>query len=106
MGFFSKNINLSMPAEIIYHLSQWKLDGEGRKMVFGHILQVLQFCHSDITHCKEVIGRLFTLALEGHVRQWCHTLPIACIHSFEKLISELRQVFNRCNFQNVFKRIN
>lgn len=79
---FSKEINSTILAEFIHELSEFKFDGEGESTFRDHLFQVVwfSFCHRICS--KYVISRLLTLTFEVHVSQWCHTLPIASIHSF------------------------
>jgi len=51
-------------------------------------------------------GSSFTLTLEGQVKKWCHTLPTASIHSFEKLVKELDEAFEKYDYQDGHDRIN
>jgi len=92
--------------EIVYHLSQFKFDGKGRIIVLGHMCQVIHFYHSNGIHCNYVMGRLFTLTLEYHVKKWFHMLPTTSIHSFKQLIRKLCQAFDRDDSQDVHRRKN
>ena len=87
-----------IPDELMYHLSQLKLDGENGVSINQHLLD---FC--DFGECYEIdneglICFLFFLTLKGHAKIWCRTLPEASIHSFEQLANELQQAFHMYDF--------
>ena len=49
---------------------------------------------------------MFILTLEIRVKQWCHRLFAASIHSFEELVREVFEPFDTYDYQDVYKRIN
>ena len=66
----------------------------------------MHFGLSNRIHCKDVMAKFFTLTFEGQVKKWCHTLPTASIHSFEKLVKELDEAFEKYDYQDGHDRIN
>lgn len=66
----------------------------------------IQFFLLNGTHCNDAYAKLFSLALEGYVKHWCHTLQYSSIHSFERLVKELHEAFDKYNYHDIYKRIN
>jgi len=108
LGCFS-NFSLyqfSIPDEPLYHLSQLKFDGEDGTSIIEHISIFFKFYESYEIIYEESACVLFFLTLEGHVNQWCHTLPPTSIHSLHQFVGDLHQAFDRYNYPYVCKRIN
>lgn len=87
-------------------MSQLKFNGEDGTPLIKNIYDSLEFCESFVINDEEFSCVFFSLTLEGRTKQWCHTLPAMSIYSFEQLIGELQQAFERYDFQDVLKRIN
>lgn len=107
MGCFSREIEFTIPLEFFHNLCQFKFDGKGELIVLGHFFRFIQFFFlSNGIHCKYVQSRLFILKVECRVEKWCHTLPNASIHSFDQLVKELHEAFEKYDYQDVCDRIN
>jgi len=61
--------------EKIYGLSQFNFDDEGSTLIAKRIYDFLGFSKSHEINEEDFVCVLFTLNLEVHVNQWCHTLP-------------------------------
>ena len=85
LGCLSTYLNLTIPVKVFHNLSQFKFDGKGELTLREHLFQVVHVFYSNGIHCKDVIYRFLTLEFEGRVKRWCHTLPVASIHSFDQL---------------------
>ena len=96
----------SIPQEQLHHLSQLKFDGEDETTSNKNIFDFLKFCESLEIDDEEFSCALLSLTLEGRAKQWCYTLPVVSIHSFEQLVGKLQQEFDMYDFQDVLKRIN
>lgn len=101
---FSLN-KLSIPDELLNHLSLLNFDSEEKTSVTEHIYDFLHFYESHEINSDEIVYVLFFLTLEGHDNRWCHTLPPASVHSLLTLLKELHQAFDECDHQHVYERI-
>lgn len=104
-GCFSRELDFNIPAEIIHDLSQFKFDGESELNFLEHFFKFMYFCISNGIQCKYIMANLFTLAFKGRVKKWCHMLPVAFVHSLEKLVKDLREAFESYDYQYVCDRI-
>src|SRR5699024_1207221 len=103
--FFSKNVSQQASVSIIDNLSTLKFDGKGEMTLFEHISHFLKLCTKHNIHCEDVCCRFFILTFEGRVRQWCHTLTDAFIHSFKHLVRELFFTFYMYDRKKLCKKI-
>lgn len=60
-SFFSKALDLSIPAEFLHNLSHFKFDGKGTTTILDYVIEFVQFCFSSCIYFEGIIARLFTL---------------------------------------------
>ncbi len=101
---FSLN-QLSIPNELLDHLSLLNFDGEVITTINEHIYDLIHFCESQEIDSDELVCILFFLTLEVCVNRWCHTLPPASIRSLLTFLKELHQAFDVCDHQDAYERI-
>jgi len=80
LGCFSKELNCTIPAELIHDLSELKFDGEDESNFREYLCQVIHIFLCNRVESEYVMARLVNLTFEGRVKKWFHTLPIASIH--------------------------
>lgn len=96
---------ISLPDELLDHLSLLKFDGEERMFITKHIFDFLHLCKSHESDSEEIVCVIFFFTLKGHANWWCHALPPAFVHSLLTLLKELHQAFDKYNHQDVYERI-
>ena len=74
----------------MHHLSQLKFDGENGVSITKYLLDFCDFCECYEIDNEGLTCVLFSLTLEGRIKQCCCTLPEASIHSYEQLAGELK----------------
>lgn len=94
---FSKYLDLSIPMDFLYNLSQFKIDGKSTTTIFGY---AVEFFFLSGVYSEEILGLLFTLTLDGHAKQGCYSLPTSSITSFDHLVNELYRVFDQYEYQD------
>jgi hypothetical protein len=73
----------STPTKVVKHLSKVKFNGESNSFAFHHV-------HQFILNCKNfdiddgVMCRIFTLTLTGQAKDWCRSLPVASVDSWDE----------------------
>jgi len=65
----------------------------------------LNYARSSIFITRKLLIGFFNLTFEGRASEWYYTLPIASIHSFEHLATELFHAFDKYDYKSVFKKI-
>jgi len=80
---------LSISSKIVHVLSHFRFDSEGGTILSKNINDFLVFYKSLEVNNEYVMCILFTLTLDGHVNQWCHSLPSTSVHSFCQFLKEL-----------------
>lgn len=104
--FFFKRNSFDASIKILNLLSKVQFDGEEVTFAPKHVLQFIQNCISYNIFNQDVICKLFTPTIEGRVRRWCETLPIASIHTFKQFIDEFLSVFAKYDFDRLCDEFN
>jgi len=86
---FSHAHDFEVLEDVIDDLSRIKYDGEGKETLLRHGVAFLGFYERNEVHSDDTACGLFTYMFDGHVDQWCCTLLIASIHSYDHMIEEL-----------------
>lgn len=100
---FSLN-QLSIPVDLLNHLSLLKFDSDDRTSVTKHIYDFLHLWKSREIDSEELVSMLLFLTLEGCANWWCHTLPSPSIHSLLTPPKELHPTFDKYNHQDVHEK--
>lgn len=106
-GCFSNRTNgkIFIPNEPLYDLSNPKFDGEGDTSIIRYASIFLKFFRNYEIDCENVSCVIFYLTLEGQVNQWCHTLPLTSVHSFENFNNEIHLALDNYDYWDVLKRM-
>jgi hypothetical protein len=104
--FFFKRNSFDASIKILNLLSKVQFDGEEVTFAPKHVLQFIQNCISYNIFNQDVMCKLFTSTIEGRVRRWCETLPIASIHTFKQFIDEFLSVFAKYDFDRLCDEFN
>ncbi len=77
------------PLEVVSLLSQKKFNGKKDSSSFNHALQFIQnVSNSNFQGIDEgILCRMFTLTFVAEARNWCRTLPVASIHSWDQFVT-------------------
>jgi len=88
-------------------LSQVKFNGKNNSSSFHH---ALQFTHnvsnSNVQGIDEgILCRIFTITFTAEARNWCKTLPVASIHSWDQLVKAFTCKFDCYDYDQVYDEI-
>ena len=75
--------------EVVRLLSQIKFNGKSNSSAFNHALQFIQnVSNSNFQGIDEgILCRIFTLTFAAKAKNWCKTLPIALIRSWDQFVT-------------------
>lgn len=74
-------------------MSQIKYNSEGGIALLRQGVAFIGLCERNEVPSDNISCGLFSYTFERHVEQWCHTFPVASIHSFNHMIRELGSYF-------------
>ena len=95
------------PPEVVRLLSQVKFNGERNSSAFNHVLQFIQnVSNYDFQEIDEgILCRIFTLIFAEKARNWCRTLPVASIHSWDQFVTIFICKFDHYDYDQVYDEI-
>lgn len=103
--WFSHAHDFQVLEYVIDDLSQINYSDEGRATLLRHEVSFLSFYQRNEVPSNDIACGLFTYMFEGHVDQWCHTLPIASTHLFDHMIGDLIHAFYRYECKALNRKI-
>ena len=81
-AFSSRKPTRGIPKRQLKSIYELQYDGENFISTLDHVDQFIHKCKCfNITKDNEIC-RLFTLTLQGRIREWYKILPAKCIHSW------------------------
>jgi hypothetical protein len=78
-----------------------KLNGESNFSAFNHVHQFILNCN-DFDIDEGIMWRNFTLTFTSHVKDWCESLPVASIDSWDEFSRMFLQTFRDYDYIQVF----
>jgi len=95
------------PPEVVRILSQVKFNGKSNSSTFNHALQFIQnVLSSNVQGIDEgILCRIFTLTFTAEARNWCRTLPVASIHSWDQFVKAFICKFDCYDYDQVYDEI-
>lgn len=91
--------------EFIHDLLWFKFDGKNTTIVLGYATKFVQFCFLNGFHLEEIFAWVFNFSSDGHVKQWCYSLPITSITCFDHLVNDLYLPLDKYEYQDVIDEI-
>lgn len=82
-------------------MSKFRFDGEGGTFIAKYISPFLGLYKPQEIYDEDGVCILVTLTLEGLVKKWVHTFPIASIHSFDRFLKDIHQEFDKYDYEYV-----
>jgi len=81
-----RHASSNTPPKVVRLLSQVKFNGKRNSYVFNHVFQFIQkVSNYDFQGIDEgILCRIFTLTFAAKAKNWCRTLPVASIHSWDQ----------------------
>jgi hypothetical protein len=76
----------STPTKVVKYLLKVKFDGKSKISAYDHVLQFIQnFTNSSFYDIDEgILCMIFTLTLIGHAKDWCESLPVSSVDSWDQ----------------------
>jgi len=95
------------PPEVVRLFSQVKFNGKINSSTFNHALQFIQnVLNSNFQGIDEgILCRIFTLTFVAEARNWCRTLPVALIHSWDQFVTIFVCKFDCYDYDQVYDEI-
>ena len=95
------------PPEVVRLLSQVKFNGKRNSSAFNHVFQFIQnVSNYDFQGIDEgILCRIFTLTFAAKARNWCKTLPVASIHSWDQFVTIFICKFDGYDYEQVCEEI-
>ena len=95
------------PPEVVRILSHIKFNGKKNSSAFNHVFQFIQnISNYDFQGIDEgILCRIFTLTFAAEARNWCKTLPVASIHSWDQIFTIFICKFDGYDNENVCDEI-
>ena len=95
------------PSEIVRLLSQVKFDGKKNSSAFNHVRQFIKnVSNYDFQGIDEgILCRIFALTFAAKARNWCRTLSVASIHSWDQFVTIFVCKFNHYDYDQVCDEI-
>ena len=91
--------------DLLKYLSRFEFDGKGAATILGYTVEFVKFCFLNNVDSEEIIAQLFTLTLNGCVKQLCYYLLTTSITYFEHLFNELCRNFDKYEYRDVIDEI-
>lgn len=102
---FSHAHDFEVSKDDVNDLSKIKYDGESGAAMLRHEVSFAGFFHKNEVPLDEISYEMFAYTLHGHAHQWCHTLPMTSIHSYDPMIKELIHDFYHYDCKALNKKI-
>ena len=95
------------PPEVVRLLSHVIFNGKSNSSAFNHALQFIQcVLSSNVQEIDQgILCRIFTLTFTAEARNWCRTLPVASIHSWDQFVTIFISKFDGYDYEHVCDEI-
>lgn len=95
------------PPKVVKLLSQVKFNGKKNSSAFNHVFQFIQnVSNYNFQGIDEgILCIIFTLTFASKARNWCRTLLVASIHSWDQFVTILISKFDEHNYEQVCEEI-
>ena len=103
--FLSRGCDFEVLEGLLNDLSRDTYDGEGEVALCSHGFSFMGFHERNEVLKNDIAYLLFAFTLRGHALQWCVTLHIASIHSYDQMIRELSHSFYHYDRKELNKKV-